>query len=290
MTRAPDIRVAYVVLAYKNPAQVLRLVSRLQTGNACFVVHVDRRAGAVEAAIRAGAEELAGVQVVSWYRCHWGGFALVRAALDVLAELLGRGDRFDYAVFLSGQDYPVVPAEEIEAFLAGAAGRSFMTHWRLPFPGWGPRGGLDRVEDWHLVSRRSLHVRLPWRRRIPGGLEPFGGGAYWALAREVAEHVHSFALANPRTMRFFEHVLIPDELFFQTVVLNSPFAESVVNDHLRYVDWSVDPGPAILRTSDLDAIVASGKLFARKFDTAVDPVILDLLDRRAGRVVPLAAR
>jgi hypothetical protein len=80
-------------------------------------------------------------------------------------------------------------------------------------------------------------------------------------------------------IRFFRHALHPDELFFQTVLLNSPLADTVVDDHLRFIDWRDDPGsPAVLQTPDRDAMIASGKLFARKFDTSVDEGILDLLD------------
>jgi Core-2/I-Branching enzyme len=80
-------------------------------------------------------------------------------------------------------------------------------------------------------------------------------------------------------VRFFEHVFVPDELFFQTLVLNSPHRDSVVDANLRYIDWSTTPGPKVLRTDDLEALLGSGMLFARKFDETVDAEILDLLDR-----------
>jgi hypothetical protein len=79
-------------------------------------------------------------------------------------------------------------------------------------------------------------------------------------------------------VRFFRHVLIPDELFFQTIVMNSPLRDSVENENLRYLDWSREPAPAVLLESDLPALVSSHKLFARKFDERIDSTILDLLD------------
>jgi hypothetical protein len=76
-------------------------------------------------------------------------------------------------------------------------------------------------------------------------------------------------------------VLIPDELFFQTIVLHSPFADTVVNDNLRYIDWSRRPAPAILHAQDFPSLIGSGKLFARKFDANVDARILDMLDEHS---------
>lgn len=271
------MKIAYVLTVHKNPAQVGRLLRRLATENSTFVIHVDRRASNdVDAAVRREAEPFA-AHFVPRHRCFWGGFGFVRGALKGLAELVDQDVEFDYAVLLSGQDYPLRSAVEIEGFFADADGRSFMHGERLPTSFWN-RGGFERIEKWHLVSYRALHLRVPWRRRVPGGLAPYGGEAWWCFSRPVAEYVNDFVAANPSFVRFFEHVLHPSELFFQTVVMNSPHAGSVVNDHLRCIDWSTDPGPTIWRSADLPRLQESGKLFARKFDVEVDSRVLDLVD------------
>jgi hypothetical protein len=71
---------------------------------------------------------------------------------------------------------------------------------------------------------------------------------------------------------------IPDEIFFHTIILNSPFATNVVNDDLRCIDISERRGPRIWRKSDLEILAQSRGLIARKFDTVVDSEILDLID------------
>lgn len=274
--------VAYVVLAHKNPAQVARLVRRLATERSRFLVHVDGRADAVETEARRLLADHPGVDLVQpRRRCYWGGFGMVRATLDALEELVAHEAPFDHVVLLSGQDYPLRPAGEIERFLADNAERTFMTAERLPNE-W-PGGGLPRIERWHLVSPLVLHLRLPWRRRVPGGLAPYGGGAWMCLARPAAQYVVEFVRRRPDVVRFFEHALHPDELLFQTILMNSTLADTVVNDHLRYIDWSTDPGPATLRSVDFEKMIESERLFARKFDVTVDSGILDLLDDHLGR-------
>jgi hypothetical protein len=272
-------RIAYVVSAYKYPEQLGRLLRRLSTPTASFAVHVDRKTRpAVFRAMREATRDVANVRFLPRHVSHWGGFGHVRASLKGLADAFEQELGFDYVVLLTGQDYPLRSAATIEGFLGESGGRTFMNHWPLPYPPWGERGGLDRIEDWHLVTFGRLHVALPLRRRLPGGLTPYGGGAYWCLSHPVAEYVHEFVRRNPGYVRFFEHVLIPDELFFQTIVLNSPFAADVVDDNLRYIDWTREPAPAVLGAEDFPALVGSGKLFARKFDATVDSRILDLLD------------
>ena len=276
------MKIAYLVSAYKLPDQLVRLVGRLREGDAHVVVHVDRKTPQrVFDEMTNGTRDLGGVDFVERHPSHWGGFGHVRATLKCLDRLYADGVQFDYAVLLTGQDYPIRSAAAIERALTGANGRSYMSYWPLPHASWKGRGGLDRVERWHLVGRRHLHLALPARRRIPGGLTPWGGSPYWCLAHDAADYVHRFVGANPDFVSFFQHVWIPDEIFFQTILLNSPLRDDVVNDNLRYIDWSRLPAPAILGADDYEAIVGSTALFARKFDPTLDAAVLDMLDRHA---------
>lgn len=279
-------RIAYVLPVHREPDQVTRLIRRLATPSAHFVVHVDRRADpAVSAGIVAGTGALP-VVFVEPHRCYWGGFGMVLAALKGLRHLVAESVDFDYAVLLSGQDYPLRPAHEIEVFFGNAGGSSYMDAFPLPRPdGWGRRGGLNRVEDWHLIRRRALHLRLPRARTLPADLRPYGGGAWWSLARPVVEYLDRFVRDNPGAITFFEHVLHPSEVFFQSVVMSSSLAGTVVPESLRYIRWEDEAAnPVTLGAADLDAMLGSGMLFARKFDAAADSDVLDLLDETAAPV------
>ena len=222
------------------------------------------------------------VAIVPPRRCHWGGFSLVEATLDAL-ELLLEGE-FDHAVLLSGQDYPVSPPRRFERRLSALDGRSVLRAVPLPIEYWGAEGGCERYERWHVVSRRALHVRLPWRRRLPGGLVPYGGGMWWALSRPAVEHVVHHARTDRSLMRFFKHVLIPDEMFFQTVIMNSHLRDTLVNEDIHYLRWAEGAGrPSVLQAEDLGPALAAGFPFARKFDVEVAPEALDLLDAALDR-------
>lgn len=282
-------RIAYIVSAYKLPAQLERLLRRLAAPGVSFAVHVDRKTRRrVYDEMVARTRDL-DVVFLPRHVSQWGGFGHVYATLKGIDHLVTERVPFDYAMLLTGQDYPLRSPAAIAAFLGSAGGRSFMNHWPLPYAPWGDRGGLDRIEDWHVITYRRLHLALPLRRRLPLGLELYGGGAYWCLTKEVLDYVHGFVHANPGYVRFFEHVFVPDELFFQTIVMNSPLADSVENENLRYIDWSREPAPAVLVQNDLPALVSSHKLFARKFDERVDSTVLDLLDAHIDRESDSAA-
>jgi hypothetical protein len=274
------VRFAFLISAYKNLSQVARLIRRLDADGALFLVHVDRKTD--DAQYLALVNELADLPSVHFlerHACHWGGFGHVRATLKGIDWLVGRGVPFDCLILLTGQDYPIKSNCFMDHFFAEHRGRSFMLFDSMPTEQWSPRGGLDRIEYAHLRFY-GRHLRLPFKRSFPRGLQPYGGGAYWCLSRDAVEYISRLINDRPDVVAFFKHVDIPDEIFFHTVLLNSPLADTVVNNNLRYIDWTRGPRPAILETADFEALARSPKLFARKFDVAHDERILDLIDDR----------
>jgi hypothetical protein len=108
---------------------------------------------------------------------------------------------------------------------------------------------------------------------------------------DCVSYVHDWVGAHPEYVRFFQRVHVPDEMFFQSIVMNSPFRDRVAPDDLRYIDWRADSdSPAVLTSADFDRLMESGKLFARKFDPTLDREVLDRIDvlpsDRGGAVTP----
>jgi len=284
------VKLGFIVLAHHYPEQLGRLVRQLAAPQARFFVHVDR--GAARAVWAAMRNALADIERVTWlprYYTHWGSFALVRAALAGLRAALAEG--CDYALLLSGQDYPVQPVAALEAFLARSGGASFIHLRPLPDGDW-PREGAGRIERWYFVwygpgfrQRRKLErgvsKLLNWLRgprRLPRGLTPYGGSQWWCLSARAAAEVVAFTRDNTRAAGFFRHVLIPDEAFFQTALWNSPVRDTLTGRNLTYLDWNGPPFPRVLGLEDFEALRASGCFFARKFDPALSGPLLDRID------------
>jgi hypothetical protein len=274
------MNIAYIVLAHKLPHQLVRLVRRLSTPSSSFLVHIDRKSP--EGVFEVAHEALAGDPAVRFLKRRmilWSGFGHVEATIDGIDALETLDSRIDYAILMTGQDYPTKPTAEIESFLGGAGGRSFLEYFPLPWRHWAVEGGgYDRLRYPYLQLGRRI-LRVPMRRRLPRWLTPFGGAAYWVLSRPCLDYVRGFVRDNPRFVRFFRTVRCPDELFFQTILLNSPLTESLVNDYLWFTEWNpASSNPNVLTEQHIDTLAGSSKLFARKFDTTVDEAILDLID------------
>jgi hypothetical protein len=75
-------------------------------------------------------------------------------------------------------------------------------------------------------------------------------------------------------------VYIPDELFFQTLLLNSELRNRIVNDEVHYMRWAAANarGPEVVRVDDFDQLRDTDMLFARKFDQGIDARVLELVE------------
>jgi hypothetical protein len=280
------MKIAYLIRAHYAPAQLGRLVDRLDSENAAFFIHISARtSGGTHSKMQQAVGERANVQWVERVATYYAGFSLVQSTIVGL-QAIAAAEPTSHTVILSGQDYPARPTPEIEQFFQQQPGKSFVEHFALPVVDkWpGEHGGLDRIRYRYFerINYNTRTLRLPiLRRRFPPGLQPYGGGAWCALSHDAVRYITSFVDQKPDVVRFFRHVKIPDEIFMHTVLLNSPLRDTVVGNDVHYIDWSHGGAhPKTLGTEDYDRILESGKLFARKFDVRYDSTILDLLDAR----------
>ena len=299
-------RVTYLIASHTLPDEVSRLALTLRRGSpaASVVVHHDDRRSVID---RNRLSDL-GVRLIEPpSRGNWGDISLLSMVLRCLRWCLDHTE-FDWLVLLSGQDYPVRPVAEIEQSLGGAAVDAFIETWPCRRPAL--RAPVDEFSGRYFFRWRrmgsstlvSLARAAPGRGRLvrtriqPSGTwvgirgvrSPFGpglvchrGSDWFALSRTAAMAVDTFVRTRPDVLRYYSRTLHPTESFIQTVLANDASLR-LSGDYRRFTMWD-DPNqesPSVLRLEDLDAILASGCDFARKFDPTVDRAILDQLDRR----------
>jgi hypothetical protein len=123
-------------------------------------------------------------------------------------------------------------------------------------------------------------------RKYLGALDPYGGSQWWALTREACRYIIAFVQSNEGLSRFFRNTCCPDEMFFHTILGNSPF-RSRVRRNFTYLHMPAGQRPSFLNSAHVQRIElldrpwiddewGSGEaLFARKFSDDN----LKLLDR-----------
>lgn len=149
-----------------------------------------------------------------------------------------------------------------------------------------PLMALNLVQPWVRLSLGYSTIGV--RRRNTLFNDEFicyGGWFFCTLSARCVRYAREFARDNPDIVAFFRTLLAPEEVFLQTVLVNSGLFR-FEPDAKRYIDLSTSRNnhSSILGVADLDAMLASGAHWARKFDPAHDAEVLDILDRRVVRV------
>jgi hypothetical protein len=114
-----------------------------------------------------------------------------------------------------------------------------------------------------------------FRRKAPDNVKFYFGSSWICLSGEAECWMESYLKSHHEYIRFYRNVNCPDESFFQTLVMNSPYKDKR-EDYLHYVVWSEGGNsPKTLTIDDYEKISGSDKLMARKLDTEVDSRIID---------------
>lgn len=273
-------RHAYLVLAHKNPAQLNVLTTLLHSEHAVTHVHVDAKYSQI-------ANELTpreNLHVVSRYPVVWGGFGMVRATLWLM-ELALQDPDCAFMHLLSGHCLPLWPEPQLRARFetlhnSVSPTRQWMDCRPFPIPGLFMEGmdrllvhypleyqGRFRGKKADLIHNYKLAVMAnpALHRSLEGLPAPHHGSQWFSITRQFALYVLDYVDTHPEVMTFFEHSLIPDEMFFQTVLQTSPFAIAPSRDNWRYLE-AAHGGSYPLQDEELVAAWDSGCGFARKFN------------------------
>lgn len=291
---------AILITAYKNYSHLCDLV-KFFNNNFSIYIHVDKKSLITNEELEL-LRQYPNVKYTSKaYNINWGGINHLLAILHLSREALK--DRSNkYFHLITGHDYPIKTVSEFSNFYDSNKDKDFMEFFPLPYNPW-PEGGLDRLSRYNLydcIDGRSgwgelLIKRFSKIQKAIGFKRPFykgfptlyGGSTYWSLRRKSLEYIFQYIDTNPKYIKRFKYSFCSEEIFFQTILLNSPLKDNIVNDNLRFIVWEKRNGnfPANLDNSDYQDIINSHALFARKFEYPVSEQLLDdiktLLNKRS---------
>ena len=140
----------------------------------------------------------------------------------------------------------------------------------------GSNGIAAKLQRVHLRIQKTLKIN-----RNKQSVLSFQKGSQWF---SITHDTACYLLDEFKKMKkSFRYTFAPDEIFLQTILMQSPQIDKIIDDNLRYIDW--DRGnPYSFKQEDYPLLMNSNKLFARKFDTSVDQaIILKIRDGIQGR-------
>ncbi|MFT5859680.1 MAG: hypothetical protein ACI865_001784 [Flavobacteriaceae bacterium] len=276
---------ALLITAYKDFKQLAQLVNEFDE-NFNIYIHIDKKSKVNQKTIQCILKNANVAYIETKYTVNWGGINHLKSYLLLSEEAL-KNDQNEYFHLITGQDYPLKNNEYFNELLFNSTDEkiSYLDYSKMPaLKLWTTDGGMGRLEYYNFydlfnakssLGKKSLYyikklqLKLKFKRAINIKQQLYGGSTYWTLPRNTLQFVINFTEQNPVFFRRFKYTFCAEEIYFQTVIMNSEHAKNVINDNLRFIDWenAKDGGPAFLDESDYERIVSSNKLFARKIDS-----------------------
>lgn len=286
-----NMNYAIIMTVHNNPKQIRRLCESLINEKANFFIHVDKKSNLFE--FENELKDIPRVNIFTEHKVYWADISQVDATISLLKRAVEA--KMNYVFFISGQDYLIKKDNNLLKYVE--MNKNYMEYEHLPYPKWCGNGRTDRYIYYHNIINNNhlkkfnprnryymflnrllvkFQVKLKTNRKFIKNMEPYSGANWFNINYDCAKYIVDNYI---KIYKYFKFVQFPDEMFIQTLILNSKFKNTVVNNTLRYVDWFSGPEePRILTYEDYDKIIKSNNLFCRKVDLKKDEKIFDLID------------
>ena len=272
------MKMAILIQCHTKSDQVNKIINFFKDEDIDIYIHVDKKSN-----IKLEINNNYNVYILdNSIDVRWGRFSQVEATLAMFNEVKKSKKSYNYIHLISGQDYPIKNLEYIKKFFSNID-KQFIDYVKLPYKNL-TKHGEDRYKVYYpqwIIDRpkclwkrflRVLYREFVLRTRIlerdTSNISEFYYGSQWmSITYGCMEYILEYINNNIKYYNFFKNSIYSDEMFFQTIILNSPFKNKVENNNLRYIDWSENlESPKNLQYTDIDYALKSDKIFARKIN------------------------
>lgn len=167
------------------------------------------------------------------YATIWGGASLLEMLLSSMKELLSFNWQWDFVINLSESDYPVKPIQKLTEFLSANIGMNFVKSHGREVQRFIQKQGLDKT-----FVECDTHMWRTGDRTLPWGIQIDGGSDWVALSRKFIRYIiNDSDELLVGLLKVFRHTLLPAESFFHTVLRNSRFCNTYIDNNLHVTNW-----------------------------------------------------
>lgn len=289
-------RHAYLIIVHSNPYVLEKLVLMLDDVRNDIYIHVDKKTANFDFDyFRSLAKKSTLRYIDHRIDVRWGHVSQVAVEQSLFRAAYQNGE-YSYFHLISGSDLPIKSQDYIHSFFEKNKDKEFIGFSNDVFD-------TERITKMYLFPKyMRVDGRVLWQRALRNVREKFLSlqrffnynyrkiedtkfvyGSNWvslsnALVGDLIEKEKWF-------LRFYKYANCCDEIYKQSFVYNSDYINNVydLDDELRgcmrLMDWQRGR-PYTFRKEDLDMIMDSEMLFARKFEDSVDSEIVDLIYSR----------
>ncbi|MBR2740741.1 MAG: glycosyl transferase [Oscillospiraceae bacterium] len=279
---------AFLVIAHSQFEILGKLMSLLDDYRCDFYIHIDKKSKSDPREYLESIVKESKVRFIDRISVNWGGYSIVECTLNLLESALP--SVYDYYHLLSGVDLPIKTKDEILEYFDKHNDTQFVSFERpivqekyvdrLRYHSFFQDTGSSFLQGIDRCIRQFERI-IKYDRLRKANLQVQFGSNWFSITHDFADWtVKQKQLIN----QVFRNTRCSDELFIQTMLINSPYLPQVEehafqNDcraNLRLIDWKRGR-PYVFHKSDLEELLNSPCLFARKFDMETDPDICEAL-------------
>lgn len=278
-------RHAYLIMAHNQWELLAQLLATLDDERNDIYLHVDKKASPPREQI----EKTVHKSKLFWakqYNIVWGGTQMMECTLNMLEQ--ASENRYSHYHLISGADFPIKSQNYIHQFFQHHPEQQFVG---FDWPGINSGRFLSRVQYYHflinIIGKRDnsslMHrllakiedVSLTIQSKIHINridYEVYKGSSWFSITHSA---VMDILAEKDDILRRYSFGANTDEIWLQTFIKNSQFADQIADSNMRYIKWiQGNPSPETLTKADYEDLIASEKLFARKFDWNKDSEVI----------------
>ncbi len=271
------MKFAYMIMAHNEPYVLDKLIHMLDYPNNDIYIHVDAKSNLIDK--RKLYTNSAGLVILPSRRLTWGA-SQIYVILDLITEALKTNH--DYYHLISGVDLPLKNNFDMVEFFERNKGKELIGIT----PDWAESPAIAQRYKLHWLFQDSIGKKknilyftsrvitkvekyLGFKREKEEDIHFFGGPEWFSITEQAAKYILG---QGDWAKKRFRDTICSDEIYAQTIIGNSAFAEKIYNKEskdsyaecLRYVKFNRE-SPFVLSVNDYDNLVDSKFLFARKF-------------------------
>lgn len=284
---------AFLIGAYKNQEYLSDFVESLRGPRSNIYIHINPLNVVDFKEFIECYKHDSRIKIIHSVPVKWGGSSLLKSMLALL-NLAADDDENVFFHMLTGQDILIKPLETLYDFFDEHSSENFLEYGEN-LKDRNDKGyllGINRSQYYHLFDKLNyrsniihrqiekyfvkaqqfLHIKRKWP--FPNYYQ---GSGWFSLNRKGACTIVDYFKEN---IKLAENTFAPDEVFFQSILLNAKEDMNVVNDNLRYIRWTNPDevgSPDVLTEKNFEEMCKTRCFFARKIEPRVSQKLIQMI-------------
>lgn len=281
---------AYLIMAHNDFYTLEKLLCLIDDERNDIYIHIDKKVKGDISYLKSVVKK-SEIHLVKRMDVRWGDISQIECEIILLKEATLKYHKYYHLI--SGVDLPLKTQNEFH---------NFFDDKNLEFIDFDnfdkiSEKHLNRLKHYHLFTKhlRSKNKTLSYIcssfrfrfeilqsklniNRLKKTELIFQKGANWF---SITHNFAKYCLEHLEYLKYFKYSYCADELFLQTIIINSPFKNKIfkkngVPFNGRFIDWNRG-NPYIFQKKDLKELLNSDSFFARKFSSKTDQEIIDAI-------------